>query len=313
MTMKSTKLFRLIFMTLALIGLSLAGCEKDKNHEPSADSSSLQQLSADEESLSSAMDESMNEVNSLLSGGNLKSTTQLPCNATIDSTAVINDSITIYITYNGLNCMGNRYRSGKVEIKKQVGTRWYQQGATIIVKHINFTITKMKNQKVITLNGVKTYQNVSGGLFWQLGPDLTTIVHRIWGYVNITFNNDNGTTKTWNIARQNTYSGSLPDNLSLTSDGFGSADGYDNLVAWGVNRNGENFYTQIIQPVIRCQNCDWDPLSGIKKHSVPAGSKSATLTFGYNSNNEPVVNECPTKYKVDWQKNNNSGTVYLWL
>jgi hypothetical protein len=207
--------------------------------------------------------------------------------------------------------MGNRYRTGKVEIKKHVGTHWFQQGATVIIKHINFSITKMKNQKMITLNGVKVYQNVSGGLIWQLGTELNTIVHRTWGYVNISFSD--GTTKTWHIARQNTFSGSLPDNLSLTSDGFGTADGYENLVAWGINRHGENFYTQIVQPVTRCQNCDWDPLAGIKKHSIPADSKSATLTFGYDENNQPVVNECPSKYKLDWQRNNHSGTVYLWL
>lgn len=310
--MKTTNLFRLSFLVLAILGLSFAGCKKDKNTDSSEDSSSLQQLSADVESLQSAMDESFNDVNNFLSGGNLKSTERrVPCNATIDSTAVINDSITIYITYKGVNCMGNRYRTGKVEIKKQVGTHWFQQGATVIVKHIDFSITKMKSQKTIILNGVKVYQNVSGGLIWQLGNGLNTIVHRITGQVTVTFPNE--TARTWNIARQNTFSGSLPDNLSLTSDGFGAADGYDNLVAWGLNRQGENFYTQIMQPVTRCENCNWDPLAGITKHSIPAGSKSATLTFGYDENDQPVINKCPSKYKLDWQKNNNSGTVYLWL
>jgi hypothetical protein len=309
--MKTTNFLRLSILLLAIIGLSLTGCKKDKNSDTSADYTSLQQLSTDEESVESSMEESMNEVNNVLSGGNLKSTNQRPCNATIDSTAVVNDTITIYITYNGVNCMGNRFRSGKVEIRKHIGTHWFQQGATVIVKHIDFKITKMKDQKMITLNGVKVFQNVTGGLIWQLGTEFYTIVYKTSGNVNITF--PDGTTKTWNIARQNTFAGSLPDNLSLTSDGFGAADGYENLVAWGINRHGENFYTQIIQPVTRCQNCSWDPLSGIKKHSIPADSKSATLTFGFDSNNQPVENECPTKYKVDWQKKNKSGTIFLWL
>ncbi|MDP1622856.1 MAG: hypothetical protein Q8M08_11020 [Bacteroidales bacterium] len=310
--MKTKNLFRLTFLVLAIFGLSLTGCQKEKNVNPPADSSSLQQLSNDEESVESALNESMNDVNNLLSNGNLKSTQMLPCNATIDSTVVVNDTLTIYITYNGLNCSGTRYRTGKVEIKKHVGTHWYQQGATVKVRHINFTITKVSNQKSITLNSVHVHKNVSGGVIWQLGNGMNAIVHRTWGHANVTF--DDGTTKIWNVARQKTFTGTPPANLVLTIDGFGTVGDYANLLVWGLNRQGEHFYTQINQPVVHRQVCDWDPVSGIKKHAIPSDSKSATLTFGYNSNNQPITgNECPTKFRVDWQKQNNSGTVYLWL
>jgi len=310
--MKTTNMFRLTFLVLAIIGLSFAGCKKEKNPNPSADSSSLQQLSNDEETYESATEESMNDVNNYLSNGNLKSTSMLPCNATIDSIGVVNDTLTIYITYNGLNCSGTRYRTGQVEIKKHVNTYWYQQGATVMVRHINFTITRVLTQKSITINGVKVHKNVSGGVFWQLGNGYNAIVHRTWGHATITF--EDGTTRFWEVARQITCTGIPPTNLKLTIDGFGTSGDFSNLVVWGTNRQGENFYTQIIQPVVLRQVCDWDPCSGIKKHSIPADSKSATLTFGYNSNNQPITgDECPTKFRVDWQKNNNSGTVYLWL
>ncbi|MEI7896256.1 MAG: hypothetical protein WCJ26_04430 [bacterium] len=310
--MKIKNMFRLTFLILAVAGLSFTGCKKDKNSNMSADSSSLQQLSGDEQVVESASDESMNDVNTVLSNGNLKATNQLPCNATIDSTAVINDTITIYITYNGLNCNGTRFRTGQVEIKKRVGMHWYEQGATVLIRHINFTITKVSNQKTITLNGIKVHKNVSGGVIWQLGNGTQAIVHRTWGHMNVTFSD--GTSKIWNVARQKTYTGTPPNNLVLTTDGFGSAGGFDNLLVWGTNRQGENFYTQVIEPIVHRQVCDWDPCSGIKKHSIPGDSKSATITFGFDSNNQPVTGtDCPTKYKVDWQKNNNSGTVYLWL
>ncbi len=309
--MKTTNLFRLSFLALAIAGLSLTGCKKDKKADPN-DSASLQQLSGDEQSMESAMDESMNDVNNFLSGGNLKSTSQVPCGATIDSTAIVNDTNIIYITYNGMNCNQTRMRTGQVEIKRKVGTHWYQQGATVIIKHINFTITKISNQKTITLNGIKVHKNVSGGVVWQLGNGTEAIVHRTSGHVVVTF--DDGSTKSWSIARQRTYTGIPPNNLVLTTDGFGAEGSFTNLVVWGINRQGENFYTQIIQPVVHRQVCDWDPSSGIKKHAIPADSKSATLTFGYDSNNQPVTgNECAAKYKVDWQKNNKSGTIYLWL
>jgi hypothetical protein len=310
--MKTTNLLRLTFLALAIIGLSLTGCEKDKNSEPKADSSSLQQLAGDEQSFESSMNESMNDVDQFLAFGNLKSTDQLPCNATIDSTAVVNDTITIYITYNGLNCSGTIFRTGQVEIKKHVGMHWYQQGATVKVRHINFVMTKVSNQKTITLNSFKVHKNVSGGVLWQLGYAVSSIVHRTWGHANVTF--DDGTTKTWNVARQKTFTGTLPDSLVMTIDGFGEAGAFNNLVVWGINRQGEIFFTWIIEPVVHRKVCGMDPCSGIKKHLIPAVSKSATLTFGFNSNNEPITgNECPTKYKLDWQNNNNSGTVYLWL
>jgi hypothetical protein len=118
----------------------------------------------------------------------------------------------------------------------------------------------------------------------------------------------------WNVARQKTFTGTPPNNLILTTDGFGAAGEYNNLLVWGVNRQGENFYSQIQQSIVHRQVCDWNPVSGIKKHAIPADNKSATLTFGYDSSNQPVTgNACPTKFRFDWQKNNNSGTVYLWL
>jgi len=305
---------RLILMStiiLVMTGIFITGCKKEKNKGNTADSSSLQQLAMDEISEQAASDETLNDVSNLLSGGNLKATDNLPCDATIDSTTVINDTITIHITYNGDPCNGPRIRTGQVEIKKHVGMRWFQAGATVNVKHINFTITRVRTNKTITLNSNKTFQNVSGGVIRQLGNGVTSIVHRIWGTEQVTFSNN--TSKTWNVTRQKTFTGT-PRQLLVTVDGFGTAGEYNNLVVWGTNRNGETFYTQILQPVVHRQVCEMDPVSGIKLHQVPADSKSATITYGYNSDNQPVTgDECPTKFRVDWQKNGNSGTVYLWL
>lgn len=310
--MKTKKFFSIALMLIAVLGLTLSGCKKDKTEDPVADSSSLQQLSNDETNLDAVTDETLNDVEAILSQPGLKSTEALPCNATIDSTAVINDTITIYITYNGLNCSGTRYRTGQVEIRRPYGVPWFVQGTTVRIKHINFTITRVSTGKSITLNSVKFLKNVSGGGVWQLGNQAQAIVHRVWGHVNITF--DDNTTKEWNVARQKTYTGVFPQNIVLTNIGFGTQGDMTNLVVWGVNRQGEQFYTQILEPVVIRQVCGWDPVLGIKKHSIPGDNKSATLTFGYNSNNQPVApGQCPTKYKLDWEKNNQSGTIYLWL
>lgn len=306
-----TNLLKISMMLLAVFALSLTSCKKDKDTDP-ADPSSLQQLSRDEEFVEAATDETMNDVEMVMSQGDLKSTTMLPCNATVDSVVVANDTMVIYITYNGNNCNNTRFRTGQVEIRKRVGTHWFMPGAAVIVKHINFAITRIATNKTIVLNGVKIHRNVTGGVIWQLGNGIESIVHRTRGHVTVTF--EDSTFKTWNIARQRTYTGVPPQNLVITTDGFGEAGNLNNLTVWGLNRQGERFYTQIIQPVVVRQFCDWDPVAGIKKHAIPDDSKSATLTFGYNSQNQPVTgNECPTKYKLDWVRHNQSGTVYLWL
>jgi len=183
--------------------------------------------------------------------------------------------------------------------------------AAVKIKYINFTVTRVASGNTVIINGEKTFQNVSGGFIWQLGFNATSIVHKAYGYMDVTLGD--GTTRLWNVARQRTYTGT-PGELLLTVDGFGSADGYSNLVTWGINRQGEQFYTQITQSVVHKELCQWDPVSGIKVHQIPAQSKTATITFGFNSNNQPISgDECPTRYRIDWTNGSYSGTAFLPL
>jgi hypothetical protein len=184
------------------------------------------------------------------------------------------------------------------------------EGSSVNVKYINFSVTRVASGNTIVLNSDKTFTNVTGGFIYMLGQNgFTSLVHRVNGYVNVTF--DNGTTRTWNIARQRTYTG-MPGELLLTVDGFGAAGDYSNLVVWGTNRNGEEFYTQINQSVVHKEGCEWHPVTGIKVHQIPTADKSATITFGYDSNNQPVTNgDCPTHYRIDWQNGTYTGTRFV--
>ncbi len=310
--MKTKNLIHLAMILVAAAALALTSCKKENINDGTANPASMEQLSADENNVENIMNDAENDVSSVMSNnGNYKSTEFLPCNATLDSLAVVNDTVTMYITYNGLNCNGTRNRTGKIEIKKKVGTHWEQAGATIIYKYINFTVTRVATGKSVTLNGTKTFVNVNGGHRWQVGTLITSYIQRASGSMTASF--DNGTSRTWNVARQLTYTGT-PGQFVLTVDGFGSAGEFENLVVWGTNRQGEEFFTQITQSVVHKQACDWNPVSGIKIHQIPADSKSATITFGFDSNNQPVVgDDCPTRYRIDWQKNNQSGTMFMPL
>lgn len=320
-TMKTRKLQQLAFILVSAIALTFSSCAKESLDTGIANPTTLKTLSADENDVQDIMNDAEGDVSGVLSNDNsdFKSSEVIVCNATIDSLTKVNDTIAIFITYNGLTCNGKFIKTGKIEIRKKAGMRWYQPGAAVILKFINFTVTKVANNKSIKINGTKTLTNVNGGLRWQLRTSLTSYVERVTGNMQVSF--DNGTTRTWNVARQLTYTLSAPPatapdqkNYILSIDGFGTEGDYKNLVVWGTNRDGEHFYTAIKQSVVHKQACKWDPVSGIKIHQVPSDNKSATVTFGYNDNNEPIgVNECPTRYRVDWQKNNKSGTSFFPL
>jgi len=310
--MKSNRIFNLSLILVSLAFFSLTSCQKTKKIVDPANTTSMQNLANDENQANAASDEALADVNTVLAGNSgLKSGGVAPCHATIDSLAVANDTMTYYVTYNGLNCRGNLYRTGQIEISKHIGTHWYQTGATITYKYINYHVTRVNSQKSMTLNGRKTYTNLTGGLIFMIPQYISSVTRKDSGYMNVTF--DDNTIKFWNVRRQITYTKDN-NNLVTTIDGFGSADGYDNLVLWGTNRNQEQFYIQILQPVVHKEVCQFDPCSGQKKMMIPGDSKGATLTFGYDSNNQPITgSDCPTKYKVDWFKNGNSGTLYLFL
>jgi PBP1b-binding outer membrane lipoprotein LpoB len=317
--MKTNNLIRLSAILVILLGLIFTGCnKKPAEQQTSSDSSSLQQLSSDETNMENNSDEALNDANAVLSPeGRFKSMKSLPCHATIDSAPVHNDTINIYIRYHGLTCNTKKSITGTIEIIKDTNTKWYEKGATVFVKFIDFKVTKMESQKSMTFNGTKTFVNESGGFIWQLGNQIQTLVHRVTGAIQVTF--DDNTTKTWNIAKRRTLTRVVNGTISqfvLTVDGLATEDGLSYLVLWGTNRNNEEFYTQITQSVTSKEDCGWDPCCGIEFFQIPAAHKSATITYGYDASNNQLPcsgNVCPSEYKVDWTVNSHSGTFYLQL
>lgn len=308
--MKTRNYFRLSAVLFLALGLTFTSCKKDKDE---TDSSSMTQLTKDEADIQSSDDEAMNDVNSVLTKSSNKSIEVLPKSVTIDSTSIANDTITYNLTYTGTNWEGTRSRSGQVIVKRKIGESWVNPGAKVMVKFVNFRVTKISNNKSVLLNGTKTFENVSGGKLEQLGNPLTSITHKVYGSLVATF--DDNSTRTWNVARQRVFTGTgTPLSLVCTVSGFGEASGYSNLVVWGTNRNGEAFYTQINTAIVFKAACNWEPSAGVKVHQIPSDSKKVTATFGYTLLNQPIgANDCAAKFKVDWERNGNTGTVYFEL
>jgi hypothetical protein len=311
--MKTTNLFRFSLILIAALTFAVTGCKKNDTPVTNGGdkTESMSQLTQDDNKVQDVSDQASDDANTVLSGGKLKEIADI-CHADIWMDTLIPDTLTVHIHYHGYNCPNTRYRTGDVVIKEKRNENWGMAGATVIVSTINFQVTK-PNGKVLTMNGRKTYENVNGGYLYQLGGLATTIVYREMGYMTVTF--ENGTSKEWNIARQRTFTGlANMDQLVMTVDGLGSADGYSNLVTWGTNRDGEQFYSQINTSVVHKQVCGGDPCSGVMEYQIPSASKSATITFGYDSNNNLITNgDCPTRYRVDWVVGSVSGTFFLQL
>jgi hypothetical protein len=109
------------------------------------------------------------------------------------------------------------------------------------------------------------------------------------------------------------YSGS-PGNLQVAVNGFGNQQGQNNLLSWGTDREGKEFRVQCDESVVYRQSCQWLPCSGILKYSYPKEDLNATVTYGYNNNNEVISgSDCPTRYKLDWSQQEQSGTLFLPL
>ena len=311
--MKTKNLFRFTFLLIAALAFTLYSCKKDKTETKTTNTKtdSMQQLTKDEANIEDAADQASNDAVTYMSGGALKNA-EIICGATANVDTLIPDTLTVHIVYNGWNCPHTRYRTGEVQIRKKMGESWGSAGTKVLVYTINFHVIKLNLQQV-TLNGRKMFENVTGGYIYELGGLYDSIIHKESGYMTALF--EDNSSRVWYMDRQRKFFG-IPnmDSTEMALSGFGAADGYTNLITWGTNRNSEPFYTQITTPVVHKQACDGNPCSGVMVFQIPAASESATVTFGYDDLNNLITDgSCPSRYRVDWTVNGNSGTFFLPL
>jgi hypothetical protein len=214
----------------------------------------------------------------------------------------------IIITYDGLNCWGNRTRTGVVVISIPLGVRWRDSGAVVTVSIQNLKITRLRDNKTITLNGTYTYTNVTGGLLKDLAT-LGTITHTI-AADSVTIEFADSATRIWSVAKQRVFT--YNDGVVITTTGTHS-DGTNNDVAiWGTNRWGNAFETLITQPMVIEQSCDFRLTSGQTETIRPA--LTLTITYGLDSNGDPTG--CPGNgyyyFKAVWVLTG-SGKTYTYI
>jgi hypothetical protein len=289
--MKTKILFCLA--TLFLFVAMFTACKKE-NSKPNDDNSVEASVQSDDQSrFSSEIDAVANDADlalensSSFTGRTLQSQQDSIC----DATAVydlVNRKITI--TYNGANCGGFRSRTGTVVLSMASGIHWKDQGASITVAFQNLKITRVADNKSITINGTQTYTNVSGHLLIDLFNPLSgihSVTHTITSSdMSIVF--DDGTQRNWQVAKQRVYSFSNA-NISITITGTHSEGDVTNIAEWGTNRLGHEFTTSTVEPIVITSNCGFRIVSGELKHTLP--NLTATATFGLDSHGDPT--SCP--------------------
>lgn len=229
------------------------------------------------------------------------------CNATVVVDTVSNPR-TITITYNGANCMGTRTRTGVVVISMAQGVRWRNAGAIVNVNIQNLRITRISDNKSITINGNHTYTNVSGGLLINLAT-LGTITHTLTSSnMSVTF--DNNSQRTWQVAKRRVFN--YNNGIVIATTGTHSEGGVTGIAEWGINRFGRTFTTAITQPLVVRQDCNFRLTSGKVDHVTTVFN--ANVTFGLDSAGNPTT--CPglAAYymKIIWTGPSGNPHTIIW-
>ena len=247
------------------------------------------------------------EGSAAFSGRTTDQNQNLICNATVVRDSLSNPR-TITITYNGASCFGNTSRTGVVVLSMLGDTHWKNAGAVITVTYQNLKITRLSDNKSITINGSHAITNVSGGLLINL-PSLQTITHSITSSnMSVTF--DDATQRTWQVAKQRVFS--YDNGVVITTTGTHTDGAVTGIAEWGSNRFGHNFTTAFVHPFVIRQDCNFRLVSGKVEHHMALVNSSAT--FGLDAAGNPTT--CPGTgsyyMKIEWTgANGNSHSSIL--
>ncbi len=292
-------------------GLFFASCKKSDSNNSSSTDTEAQVQSDDQARFSNETDAVANDANAALenSGTSYSERPSVPplakaCDFTV-AVDTISSPRTITITYSG-NCLGDRSRSGVVILSFQPGFRWRNPGASYTITYQNVKITRGRDNKSITLNGVKTITNISGGTLRNLSLSTTPVVHEVKSTgMSITF--DDGSQRTWQLAKRRTFT---YDNGIVISIAGISTEG-EGIAEWGTNRFGKPFTCTYLQPLVIKQGCGFRLVSGQVKHTN--AERTTTTTFGLDASGNPV-SSCPAGsfyFKIQWVAVN--GNAYSFI
>ena len=304
---------RYILVAISSAVLFFTSCKKTDTSSTVNTSTEIQVQADDQQRFANETDAIANDANATLENlggsyaGESPLTPQLPF--TCDATVVVDTTSTprtITLTYSGNNCVGNRTRSGVIVISFAPGFRWVNAGSQYTVTYNNLKITRGADKKSITINGIKTIKNVTGGKLRNLATRLAPIVHEVTSTgMSITF--DDGSQRNWQLAKRRSFT--YDDGIVISVTGV-SAQG-NGIAEWGTNRFNKEFTCAITEPMVVRQSCNFRLVSGQVKHTDVAAT--TTTTFGLDANGNPITS-CPSGflfYKIVWTGANGNSNTHI--
>lgn len=289
---------KLLLLSSALTILTFSACTKnDDTNNNLDDAGKLAQQSDDQGFVTYQVDETSNDINTAIEENPLLSgrTTNGIYNATITLDSTVTDRI-LTITYNGANLAGTFTRTGSIRASIPKNKKWKDAGTVVTVSYQSLKITRVVDNKSITLNGSQTITNVSGGRLINLST-LGTITHKIESNgLSITF--DDATQRAWQVAKQRVFT--YNNGVVISTTGTHTQGNITGISEWGTNRFGVAFTTQIVTPLVIRQDCAFRLTSGKVVHN--GFLRDVTVTFGLNAQGNAT--SCPgTGYyylKSEW-------------
>ncbi len=314
--MKKTQSLIVAAAAIIALSVSVVSCSKERREFRKEDG----QVSRDNKEIQSSLDDVTNEANRIMSDNNLMSGKgnendqalafmNNTCGFTVDTTQRPQGILTV--NFDGTTNCNGRIRAGQVKLTLQDyvnGARWRDTNAVLKVDYIDYKVTRASDNKSLTFNGTKNVTNVSGGnaVLLILGFQ-NSLVHRVAGN-NIQVKFDDGKTCTFNLARKwtHTWANSV---YTVKGEGEGTQSGRNNLENWGTTREGDNFTSQVLEPVIWNSTCGaHKPVLGKLDIVVDAKDFSFLTTFGVDNSGNVVTGSCPWGLKVEWTYKNKTGT-----
>ena len=249
--------FRLLSIAAITFILPFTACEKGSLSDLADYANELTEHSDDEARFATETDEIANEGNTLLDdyqsfNGRVSNTTGTVCGATVAVDSTSNPK-KITVTYNGLNCQANRSRTGIVVYSLPAGVKWKDAGAVLTATIQNLKITRVSDNKSVTISGVKTITNTTGGRLRDLATS-GSITHEIRSS-GLTLSFDNGTQRVWQIAKRRVYSNN--NGAVITTTGLHTDGTITGIAEWGTNRFGKEFAAAITKPMVIKQDCNY--------------------------------------------------------
>jgi hypothetical protein len=281
------------------ITMGFVACKKESSTNNNTGSADVSKHSDDQARFSGAVDGVSNDADiALESSTNFTGRGQQVetiCDATVAVDTVSNPR-TITITYNGTSCWGAYTRAGVVVISMAQGVHWKDAGAIVDVNYHNLIVTRLSDNKSITINGTMTHTNVSGGLLYQLAT-VQTITHTVTSTgMSVTF--DDNSQRNWQVAKQRVFT--YDNGIVITSTGTHTDGNNSNIAEWGTNRFGHAFTSSISAPLVIRQDCNFRIVSGQVTHQTE--NVTAVATFGLDSSGNAT--SCPGSgvyyFKLVW-------------